>query len=128
MPPHEPNTHDVVLTRVSLLSLLLMTIHVADDIQRGLSPADASNVIGVAIFVVWLFGTLAVPDRSSGQVIMLLGGLFGALMPVLHMTGSGYAAVARGSGGLLFVWTLLALGTLSTVTTILAARGLWRSR
>ena len=75
---------NALLTIASLLSILLMTLHVTDDIVRGLSPAAAENVGGVAIFVVWLFGTLALPERRSGYVIMLLGGLFAAAMPVLQ--------------------------------------------
>src|SRR3712207_9001380 len=90
---------NALLTIASLLSILLMTLHVTDDIVRGLSPAAAENVFGVVIFVVWLFGTLALPERRSGYVIMLLGGLFAAAMPVLHMTGPRYATIARSSGG-----------------------------
>jgi hypothetical protein len=116
---------NALFTIASLLSILLMTLHVTDDIVRGLSPAAAENVGGVAIFVVWLFGTLALPERRSGYVIMLLGGLFAAAMPVLHMTGARYAAIAKSSGGFFFVWTLLAVGVLGSFSAILSARALW---
>ncbi|HEX4931606.1 MAG TPA: hypothetical protein VFV33_00420 [Gemmatimonadaceae bacterium] len=119
---------DERLTRGSLLSLILVTVHVADDIRRGLSPANAGNLVGIVIFVAWLYGTLVLADRRSGHVIMLLGGLFAAAMPVLHMTGRGYATIAGSAGGLLFVWTLLASGVLGLFTSILAARGLVRMR
>ena len=117
----------VTLTITSLLSILLMTFHVTDDIVRGLSAASAGNVFAVVILVVWLYGTLALAEHRSGYAIMLLGGLFAAAMPVLHMTGARYADITRSSGGFFFVWTLLAVGVCGTFSVILAARGLWSS-
>jgi len=119
---------NALLTITSLLSILLMTLHITDDIIRGLSPAAAENVGGVVIFVVWLVGTLALPERRSGYVIMLLGGLFAAAMPVLHMTGARYAAIAKSSGGFFFVWTLFVVGSTGAFSVILAARALWLQR
>ena len=121
----KPNS---LLTITSLLSILLMTLHITDDIIRGLSPAAAENVGGVVIFVVWLVGTLALPGRRSGCVIMLLGGVFAAAMPVLHMAGARYATIARSSGGFFFVWTLLVVGSTGALSVILAARALWLER
>ena len=119
---------NALLTIASLLSILLMTLHVTDDIVRGLSPAAGENVGGVAIFVVWLFGTLALPERRSGYVIMLLGGLFAAAMPVLHMNGVRYPAIAKSDGGFFFVWTLLVVGTTGTFSVLLSAHALWLLR
>ena len=120
--PMKPNS---LLTITSLVSILLMTLHITDDIVRGLSPARADNIYGVGIFVVWLLGTLMLAERRSGYIIMLLGGLFAAAMPVLHMTGARYGAIAKSSGGFFFVWTLLVVGVTGTFAVILAARGLW---
>jgi hypothetical protein len=117
-----------LLTIVSLLSIVLMTLHITDDIQRGLSSADAGNIGAVVIFLVWLFGTLVLAERRSGYVIMLLGGLFAAAMPVLHMTGRRYGAIAQSSGGFFFVWTLLAVGVTGTFSVMLSARALWIQR
>jgi hypothetical protein len=128
LPPPEPMKPNALLTTTSLLSILLMTLHITDDIIRGISPARPDNIFAVVIFVVWLFGTLVLAERLPGYVIMLLGGVFAAAMPVLHMTGAGYGAIARSSGGFFFVWTLLAVGVTGTFTVILAARALWRSR
>jgi len=114
-----------MLTITSLLSILLMTLHVTDDIVRGISQAGAENVFGVVIFVVWLFGTLELAERRSGYVIMLLGGLIAAAMPVLHMKGARYGAIATSSGGFFFVWTLFAVGVTGAFSVILAARELW---
>ncbi len=127
-PRLEPMKHNALLTVTSLLSILLMSLHVTDDIVRGISPPGADNVGAVAIFVVWLIGTLALPGRRSGLVIMLIGGLFAAAMPVLHMKGARYAAIATSSGGFFFVWTLIVVGVTGTFSVILSARALWLLR
>src|SRR5437870_2449147 len=111
----------------SLLSILLLTLHVTDDIVRGISKAQPSNT-ALLVLVVWLYGTLVLAERRSGHVIMLLVGLFAAGMPVLHMRGVHYPEIAASSGGYFFVWTLWALGALGGFTFILAARGLWSLR
>ena len=128
MPATKPIKHAALLRIASLLSILLMTLHVTDDIVRGLSPPRADNLVAVAIFLVWLYGTLALAERRAGHVIMLLGGLFGAAMPVLHMTSSGYAAIAQSGGGFFFVWVLLAIGVTGTLSVILSTRALWSLR
>jgi hypothetical protein len=119
--------NNVTLAVTSLLSLLLLTLHVTDDIVRGISKAESSN-IALVVLVIWLYGTLVLAERRSGQVIMLLVGLFAAAMPVLHMRGVHYPEIAKSAGGFFFVWTLWALGGIGGVTVMLSARGLWRSR
>jgi hypothetical protein len=119
--------HTTTLIVASLLSLLLLTLHITDDIVRGISPAESSN-IALLVLVVLLYGTLMLPERRSGHVIMLLIGLFAAAMPVMHMRGAHYGEIAKSPGGFFFVWTLWALGGLGGFTVILAARGLWDLR
>jgi hypothetical protein len=116
-----------VLIVTSLLSILLLTLHVTDDIVRGISKAEPSN-IALIVLVIFLYGTLVLSERRPGLIIMLLVGFFAAAMPVIHMRGSHYPDIARSSGGFFFVWTLWALGGLGGVTFILAARGLWSLR
>ena len=116
-----------VLVVTSLLSILLLTLHVTDDIVRGISKAQSSN-IALLVLTVFLYGTLVLAERRSGHVIMLLVGLFAAAMPVIHMRGAHYPEIAKSAGGFFFVWTLWALGGLGGVTFILAARGLWNLR
>src|SRR4026209_34378 len=118
---------NVTLTIASLPSILLLTLHITDDIVRGISKAESSNT-ALAVLVVLLYGTLVLAERRSGYVIMLLVGLFAAAMPVIHMRGVHYGEIARSAGGFFFVWTLWALGGLGGVTLILSARGLWRMR
>lgn len=121
--------HNVSLTIASLLSIVLMTIHQADDVVRGMSPGGVVNMVGVLIFVVWLYGTVALAERRAGYAIMLLGGLFGAAVPVIHMRGAGLgAAIAKSDGGFFFVWTLIALGVTGVFSALVAARGLWEAR
>ena len=119
--------HHVTLTITSLLSILLLTLHITDDIVRGISKAEPSNT-ALIVLVVFLYGTLVLGERRSGNVIMLLVGLLAAGMPVLHMRGAHYGEIARSAGGFFFVWTLWALGGLGGLTLILSARGLWSLR
>ena len=128
MPSLEPTKPKSVLTTMSLLTIVLMSLHVTDDIVRGISPPGADNVGAVGIFVVWLFGTLMLAERRSGYVIMLLGGIAAVTVPVLHMRGARYPAIAASSGGFFFVWTLIAVGVTGTFSVILAAHALWVER
>ena len=121
--------HNVTLTITPLLSLLLLTLHLADDIVRGFEPGGLSNLIGgVLISVVWLYGALVLAGRRSGYVIILLGSLLGLFVPYVHMKGRGVgvaSGIANSNGGFFFVWTLLAIGATSLFSVILSARGLW---
>jgi hypothetical protein len=118
---------NAILVVTSVLSILLLTLHVTDDIVRGISKAESSN-IALLVLVVFLYGTLVLAERRSGHVIMLLVGLFAAAMPVIHMRGAHYGEIARSSGGFFFVWTLWALGGLGGLTFVLSVRGLWSLR
>ena len=118
---------NVTLTIASLLSILLLTLHITDDIVRGISKAEPSN-IALAVLVVLLYGTVMLAERRSGYAITMLVGLFAVAMPVMHMRGAHYGEIAKSAGGFFFVWTLWALGGLGGFTFILSARGLWRLR
>src|SRR5438045_6820003 len=118
---------NIILIVASLLSLLLLTLHVTDDIVRGISKAESSNT-SLVVLVVLLYGALALAERRLGHVIMFLVGLFAAGMPVIHMRGAHYPEIAASTGGFFFVWTLWALGALGGVTMILSVRGLWSLR
>ena len=118
---------NTILIVACLLSILLSTLHVTDDIVRGISKAEPSNIALIGL-VVFLYGTLLLSGRRSGYAIMLLVGVFAAAMPVLHMRGVHYSEIARSAGGFFFVWTLWALGGLGGLTFTLSARGLWRLR
>ena len=121
--------HKVTLVTTSLLSILLSTIHLTDDIVRGIEPGDRGTFNFVLIATVLLIGTLMLTEHRAGHVIMLIGGLGGAAVAWLHMGGRGLVGgrIAGTSGMFVWVWTLIALGITGMMTAILAALGLWRS-
>ena len=119
---------NAMLTIASLLSVLLLTFHLADDIVRGMESGGVSALVAVPIFVVWLYGTLVLAERRSGHVIILLGSLLGMVVPVVHMMGKGVGVgsnIASSSGAFFFVWTLFALGVTTLFSVILSVRGLF---
>jgi hypothetical protein len=121
--------NSVMLTITSLILVLFLTFHLADDIRRGFEPGGLSNLVGtVLITVVWLYGILVLAERRSGYIIMLLLSLFSLGVPYVHMKGRGVGVtskIANFSGHFFFVWTLLAIGVLGLFSAILSARGLW---
>ena len=119
---------NLVLQVTSLLSILLASFHLVDDIVYGAEKGVASNLIMVAILAVWLYGTLMLPERRSGHSIMLIGSLLGLVIFVTHLTGTGGLAgiqIGKLSGAFFFVWTLLALAVVSLLSLALSAHGLW---
>jgi hypothetical protein len=122
--------HSVMLIIASLLSILLLSFHLTDDFLRegGLAVRGAWNLIAVLILFVLLYGTLVLAERRSGYIIMLIGGLLGLGMPVIHMVLARTVVaneLARARGDYFFVWTLLALGVTGLFSFVLSARGLW---
>jgi len=117
----------VLLTITSLVSILLVTFHLADDIVRGFEPGGFKHISGILMLVVWLYGTLVLSGRRSGYIIILLGSLLGSVMPLAHMRGVGLVGgrIANSSGKLFWVWTLLTLGVIAFFSVILSVRGLW---
>ena len=68
--------HNIALTVASLLSRLLMTVHLTHDVIRQAEGA-VTYPVPVLVFALWLYGTLVLSDRGWGYVIMLLGGCSG---------------------------------------------------
>ena len=114
---------------MSLLSILLCTFHLADDIVRGFEKGGVANLLVVPIAIVWLYGTLVLAGRRSGFIIILLFSLFSLVVPVIHMKGRGVgvtSSIGHTSGAFFFVWTLLAIGVTGLFSAILSVHGLWR--
>lgn len=109
-----------ILTVASLLTLLLAMIHFTQDVMHQTNGVN-KYPIPVVVFAVWLYATLELSDRILGYSIMLLGGLIGIGMIVVHSRG----AVISNSWGFFFVWTLFALSTTGSFTAILSARAIW---
>jgi len=118
-----------MLTIASLVTLLLLLCHMAGDIVYGYEPGGLANLLVVVpVSGVWLYGTLMLPERRAGYIIMLLGSLIAMFVPYVHMKGKGVGLASRmanTSGHFFFVWTLLAIGVLGLFSAILSTRGLW---
>ena len=117
---------NIILTISSLLTIVLTIFHVTSDIALGIDkPGLAHLFIVVPIVVVLLYGTLVLAGRRSGYIIILVGSIFGLVVPYLHMSSSRIGERAASSGGYFFIWTLLAMAVTSLFSVILSARGLW---
>lgn len=117
----------VMLTVTSLLAILLLSLHIAEDIALGFSGGGLSNLFGIAILVVYLCGALLWSDRRWGLAIVLVGSILTAAVPVIHMTGAG-VGVRRSAGAYFFIWTLYALGVVGTFGLVLSVRALRGTR
>jgi hypothetical protein len=106
-----------LLSVTSILSMLLLALHISQDIVFGLDPAGLHHLVGVAILLVVVCGAVLLRERPSGKVIMLLGGVLAAGMLPLHMRNG-----LRGA--LLFIWTLYVLGVTGGLSVILAVQAL----
>ena len=120
--------HQVTLTITSLLSILLFSLHWADEVARGIEPGTVAAFRGLLILAVWLCAALVLAERRSGLVILLLGSILASGVPVLHMQGAGLVGgriAPNSSGALFWVWTNIALGASGMLSFVLSARGLW---
>ena len=114
---------------MSLLSILLMSFHVTDDIIYGFEKGGTFDLIVVPILVIWLYGTLVLGGRRSGYIIILVASLLGLAAPVLHMRGRGVGGeIAQSGGAFFFIWTLFAIGVTSLFSVVLSVKGLWSMR
>jgi len=116
------------LTVTSLLTLLLFTLHWADEISRGIEPGTMAAIWGFVILFVWLYATLAIGEKRLGIIVQFLLGLIGGAVPILHMQHAGWVGgrIAPNSPGALFwVWTMVAMGPCGMMSAALAVRVLW---
>lgn len=112
----------------SLLSILLASLHLVDDIVYGADKGRLATLITVAVLALWLYGTLILSESRTGHIIMLLGSLVGLTIFFAHVSGTGGlldGELGKSSGVFFFVWTLLALAVVSLVSFILSMIGLW---
>ena len=121
----KPNTQTIA----SLLTIVLLPLHIAGDVALGFDRGGSGLVyVVVPILLVVACGTLLLAERRSGHIIMLLGGLAALGMPIIHRNNGFTPEVAKSPGGLFFIWTLVALGVTGGLAVILSARGLWNLR
>ena len=117
-------TDNLMLRNTSLLLLLLLTLHVVDDIVHGFDSAGLINMIGIVVLGLLIYGTLVLHERVSGHIVMLFVALFSMLMPVVHLRSARINETAHASGGFFFIWTLWALGGVGIFGIIVAIQGL----
>ena len=119
-------------TRISLLTILFLTLHFTDDVLRGSSGMDQpgfSGLIVVLILVAWLYGLLRLEGRRAGYIIGLLGSFMASFIALGHLTGVAgdvfVSEIAASSGGL-FVWVVFVLGVTGILSLIFSALLLFR--
>ena len=94
-PPHETSQHDTALAQEYPLAL------------------------------VYLIGATILGDNLAGHVIMFLGGIASALMPVLHWKL--YAVADKGALGYWFAAIVLSMGVTGAFGAVLAVLVMWQT-
>jgi hypothetical protein len=124
--------HQLTLTITSLLSIVLFSLHWADEVARGLEPGTVQGVGGLLILAVWLSALLVFPERRFGLILILLGAILASGVPVLHMTGRGLVLGRYGTTNanamFFWVWTNIALGASGLLSLVLSVRALFSLR
>src|SRR5215207_2965465 len=104
--------NNLLLRNTSMLLLLLLTLHVVDDIVHGFDSAGLINMIGIVVLGFLIYGALVIHERMSGHFVMLFIALFSLLMPIVHLRSARINETAQASGGFFFIWALWALGAI----------------
>jgi hypothetical protein len=124
--PLKPST---VLIVLSLLNALFFALHLTGDVVFGIERGGREILVGVLILAVYLYGAVGLPERVAGTVILMLGGLASAALPVLHTMGRPLGErFAQLPGGFFFIWTLLTTGATGLVAFVLSVQALWSLR
>jgi hypothetical protein len=113
-----------LLAGMTLASVVLLALHISQDIVFGFDRAGLNHLVGVGILLVVACGAVLLPHRRLGQVIMFLGGVVAAGMLPLHMRNGMRPEFLAKTGALLFIWTLYVLGVMGFLSMILAVRAL----
>lgn len=111
---------NLFLPIASLLSIVLLTFHLADDVVLGKDVLNITRLcIYLPIIASWVYATLMLTERRSGLVIVLLGSLLGLAVVAIHASGP-----AGIHGEFFHVWLLIAIGGTALFALILAVSGL----
>ena len=119
------NTALIVL---SLLNALFFGLHLTGDIVFGIESGGREILVGVLILAVYLYGAVGLPERLAGYILLLLGGLASAALPVVHTGRPLGERFAQLPGGFLFIWTLLTIGATGLVAFVLSVQAIWNLR
>ena len=116
--------NSVLLTIFSLLTILLLILHLTTEIAFGLESGGLKNIMGILVVVVWLSGTLLLYERKLGYVIVLVGSLLGTVVPIIHMMGAGLVGGRIGHTHLALFWVFsnFLLGVTALFSVMLSVR------
>ena len=121
--------HNTVLIVLSLLNALLFGLHLTGDIVFGIEKGGREILVGVLILAVYLYGAIGLPERLAGYIILLLGGLASAALPVVHTMGRPLGErFVQLPGGFSSIWTLLTMGATGFVAFVLSVQAIWSLR
>ena len=120
--------HNTALIVLSLLNCVFFALHLTGDIVFGLERGGREILVGVLILAVYLYGAVGLPHRLAGLIILLLGVLASAYLPVLHKGRPLGELFAQLPGGFLFIWTLLTMGATGLVAFVLSVQAIWNHR
>lgn len=119
---------DTVLIVLSLLNALFFVLHLTGDVVYGIETGGRDILVGVLILAVYLYGAVGLPGRLAGYIILMLGGLASAALPVLHTGRPLGERFAQLPGGFFFIWTLLTVGATGLVAFVLSVQAIWALR
>ena len=114
----------VLLTGTTLITALFLTLHVADDIARGIDTIGLHSLTAMLVFGLWLYGTLVLRGRLPGYILQFLLAILGLGVVIIHLKGAHMGQIAVSSGGVLFVWVLFVIGTTSFMSMLLCLHGM----
>lgn len=124
-----PVKHHRALIVLSLLNALFFALHLTGDIVFGIEKGGPEILVGVLILAVYLYGAVGLSERLAGYVILLLGGLASAALPVIHTMGRPLGErFGQLPGGFWFIWILLTVGATGLVAFVLSVQALWSLR
>lgn len=107
----------------------LLAAYLTGDVVFGLEKGGREILVGVLILAVYLYGAVGLPERLAGYIILLLGGLASAALPVIHTMGRPLGErFAQLPGGFFFIWTLLTVGATGLVAFVLSVQAIWSLR
>src|SRR5262245_9087425 len=115
------NTRMLKIT--SLFSVVLFILHVTGDVSLGYEKGSVYPIIPIAL--VFLIGATILGDNLAGHLIMFLGGIASALMPVLHWKL--YAVADKGALGYWFAVIVLSMGVTGAFAVVLAPLVMWQT-
>lgn len=118
--------HDKALIILAPVIVILLILHLSQDVVYGNEPGNLANLIAAAITGVWLCTTLAFARRRIGYVLLLVAAFLAPVVSIAHMSGPGVGEEIRGTGDLLFAFTLFAIAVTAPVAFFVSLQGLWR--